>query len=173
MSPMRSREKIGVTLLALVFVGVGAYACSGSSDFGPQPFIDDVPSSSTTAPPAPENQDANVQFPDAGSVGYDSDAAYAHTLCESTCSCDLGKKQYCVGQYTNLSFTTCEVPDAGPGVDSGGNAFRLGCNVMPDKCFAGGKPYCPCIIESLGTTPCNIVCEDLTTGGVELYCPVP
>jgi hypothetical protein len=167
---MRSREKIGLTLLALGFVGVATYACSGSSDFGPQPFINDVPSSSTTAPPAPEDMDVK-QFPNDAPT-YDLDAAYAHTLCESTCTCDIGNKQYCVGQYTSLTFTTCDLPDAG---DGGPPAdFRLGCNVIPKQCLAGGPPYCPCIISSLTTPlPCLPVCEDMTTGQVELYCPNP
>jgi hypothetical protein len=166
-----SRERVGLAVLAMVFVGVGAYACSSSS-FGPQPFIDDVPSSSTTAPPAPEDMDAPNEFPDS-SLNYDTDAAYPRTLCESTCTCDIGKKEYCVGQFTGLTFATCEVPDAGAGVDSGEAAFRDGCNKVPAKCLAGGPPYCPCIISSLTALPCLPECVDETNGQVELFCNNP
>ncbi len=171
---MRSREKIGLTLLALVAVGVGIFACSGSSDFGPQPFIDDVPSSTTTAPPAPENMDAN-QFPNDG-PSYDVDAAYPRALCETTCSCDIGNKQYCVGQYTGLSLTVCDLPDAAGGSsgDASAGALRIGCNKVPKQCLSGGAPYCPCIISNLGTPlPCLPECIDETNGQVELFCPNP
>jgi len=167
-----SREKVGLALLAFAFVGLGAYACSSSSDAGPQPFFNDVPSSSTTAPPAPEDMDAN-QFP-SDAPSYDVDASYSITLCESTCSCNVGSGQYCVGAYTGLSFNQCDIPDAG---DGGPPAeFRMGCNRIPEGCIkdAGGGNPCPCIVESLGPLPCLPVCTiDPTTNNATLYCPNP
>lgn len=167
---MRTREKLGLALLASAFVGIGAWACNSDPDFGKQPFINDVPSSTVTNPPAPPPD------PDTGTIGadarvYDTDAAYALGLCKDTCSCDLGSGQYCVGQYTNLTFDQCDIPDAGDGGPP--PTFRIGCNYVPQACANMDNP-CPCIIGTLGALPCLPECvKDSMTGQITLFCPNP
>lgn len=167
---MKTREKLGLATLAAAFIGIGAYACNGDPTFGPQPFINDVPSSTATNPPAPPDMDG--QFPYSGDARvYDTDAAYALGLCQDTCSCDLGSGQYCVGQYTGLTFDVCEIPDAGDGGPP--PTFRIGCNYVPAACQGMDNP-CPCIIGTLGALPCLPECvKDSMSGQITLFCPSP
>ncbi|MEO8797983.1 MAG: hypothetical protein ABI551_08875 [Polyangiaceae bacterium] len=168
-----NRGAWGLTVLGTVAISLGAYACSSDPVFGPQPFVNDVPSSTATNGPAPDPSDAMV-FPPGDAASYDTDAAYALGLCEDTCSCGRSGGQYCVGQYTSLTFGQCEIPDAGDGGPP--ESFRIGCNYIPQGCIkdAGGDNPCPCIIESLGILPCLPECViDPKSKNVVLFCPNP
>ncbi|HEX7666616.1 MAG TPA: hypothetical protein VF407_18945 [Polyangiaceae bacterium] len=163
----------GLTVLGTIAIGVGAYACNSDPDFGPQPFINDVPSSTATSTATSDPPDVIV-YPPSDAAPYDVDAAYALGLCKDTCSCSRGGGQYCVGQYTGLTLDQCEIPDAGDGGPP--ESFRIGCNYIPKGCLedAGGGNPCPCIIQSLGALPCLPECViDPDSKNVTLFCPNP